>query len=190
MQPNSADELVSKLTALRMSPQFSAAEQRFAARLGAQAGSAAEDRLKEAGDWLAIGAAARVLGCSKSTIRKYLSQKILLSRDVRGRRTGRKRQRISAESIRDLIHVCQKRHQFARFSDPRRKSKRQSFLEQFKSRTSSAQRRGIPGKLTISDTAHLLQCSAASVVRMIRRDELWATRRTPHRWIIFKESFR
>lgn len=179
--------LVSKHTELRVPRGFDAKDQRFAARLGTMTSIAEQERLKAEGEWLSIRATGRVLGCSKSTVQKYLHQKFFRSRGARAKRAGRRRPRISSQSVRDFIQLCRKWHDYRRFYVGRDTG--QNFLKRFLAEASPHRLRSIPPKLTIADTAGLLGCSPATVRRMIYSRELFATRRTPHRWMILKKSF-
>jgi excisionase family DNA binding protein len=174
------------LETLRSSTRAEASEQRLLARIGRDSGYDARQRLESANEWLSIREVSRVLGCSKSSVRKFVRQNLLRSRNVGLRRVG-KRCRIPWDSVRDLIHAAQKWQQYEAVRSP---TAQQSFLKRFLQTSSPADIRRIPAKLTVSDTAILLRCSYASVLRMVRREELRAERRTPYRWLILKSSFR
>lgn len=163
----------------------SANEQRFLARLGREHGYEARRRLDGANEWLSIRDVSRVLGCSKSTVRKLVQRALLRSRKI-GLDRRHKRIRIPWDSVRNLIRATQVWERDQRLQ-PR--ARRSSFVNRFLQTASRPKMRAIPAKLTIADAAALIGCSRASVLRMIHRGELRAERRTPYRWLVLKTSF-
>jgi excisionase family DNA binding protein len=185
---DSASALVFKLTALPVPHGFDVKEQRFAARLGATTSDVARERLEAAGDWVSVRDAAWVLGCSKSTIQKYVEQKFLRSRSTRGKRRGKRRLRIPSDCVKDFIQLCEKWQYYKRFSFGRQRGGRKR-LGLFTTKALWKDLRMAPGKLTVADAAQLLGCSSATIRRMIYSRELCAIRRTPCRWLVLKTSF-
>jgi hypothetical protein len=181
------DEFRHVLQTLCASQRSDPREQRLAARLGRSTGFDAGARLETADEWLSLRCAAWVLGCSKSSIRQLIAQGMLRSRNAAARRPHFRRDRIPWDSVRNFIRACQHWQQFQR----RRPAKRRSnLLSRFLAGATAADLRRIPPKLTIEDTSVLLRCSRTSVVRMIHANQLRAERRTPHRWLVLKQSFR
>lgn len=171
---------------LNASDHCTNSEQRLAVRLGRYTGYAARERLETAPECLSVRHTARVLGCGKTTVRRLLDQELLHSRRIGGKRRMRGRQVIPWDGVRDFIAASQRwqKHGLRPLT-----LRRPSFLERFIATTSASDIR-IPAKLTIAETAVLLGCSCPSVLRMLRRGELIGFRRTPHRWLILKASFR
>lgn len=146
------------LQTLRSSTRAEASEQRFLARIGRGAGYDARQRLESANEWLSIREVSLVLGCSKSTVRKFIQQKLLRSRNIGLRRVG-KRRRIPWDSVRDLIHAAQK---WQRYEAVQSRAARHSFLKRFLQTASgptyAAYRRSLQSQIR-------LFCSSAVVPR-------------------------
>ena len=159
---------------------------RFAVQLGHTHAQAALQRLRAAQGALSIRDAARILGCSKSTVRKYVNLKLLKWRDLRANAKARRRLRIDRESLEALIVVCAHHR-----NDIYNSRDRQFSVIRERVRASGPLNfQLLPRELTVRETAEVLGCSRSSVLRLIHDGVIGAKRKTPCRWRVKRESLR
>jgi excisionase family DNA binding protein len=161
-------------------------EQRVARRIGYEALSARK-RLDVAPYYLSLRQAAHVLGCDKTTAKKYLVIGALRQRHARRKCGVRERTCIPWTSVRDFIALCEK----CRSAFGRRKSfETQRIGEQRREAVRRLNFRALPTDLTITHVAKILGCSLSTVLRMIPKGELRAHLVSPSRWRISRAALR
>src|SRR5207245_1951658 len=108
---------------------------------------------------------AAVLGCSKSTVRKQIQLGLLKTPQSR-KRQAQQRVRISSDSVRTFLHFCERMRELLVYS-PLATPHRGNILNRIRRRGLSVSYQSIPKVMTVSDTATFLECSRASVLRLI-----------------------
>jgi excisionase family DNA binding protein len=163
-------------------------EHRFLARVRLNGTSSARERLTAAPEWLSVRQVAVVLGCSKSTVRKQIQLGLLKAPQSR-KRQARQRLRVPSESVRKFLYFCERMRGFLLYT-PLAAPGRGNVLDRIRRRGLPMPYRSMPKTMAVSDAAAVLECSRASVLRLIHSGQLKAIRITPCRWRVLKESFR
>lgn len=184
--PRSRNEILVEFVPTHKAEAFWSTEHRFLARVRRDGTYSARRKLAGAPEWLSIRQVAAILGCSKSTVRKQIRLGLLKAPQGRKRRRSQ-RARIPWDSVRAFLYFCDRMRDFLRYSPW---SGTRNVLNRVRRHGLSVPYRSIPKVMTVSDAAIVLECSPASILRLIRSGQLKAIRISPCRWRVLKESFR